>query len=194
MRFVVLSSSRGTTFEAILERIADGSLQATCLALVTDSADRGCIEKAKQFNLPIVIVEKKKGEDRETYDRRLDAEIRKLGTVDYIAAIGWMFLLSLWFVNQWKNKILNVHPSLLPKYPGTKAHDDVLSAGEKESGMTIHIVDEGLDTGPIVLQKKCPVLPGDTKETLKTRVQGLEKEWYPKVLQMIHTGELRLSH
>lgn len=193
MTFIVLSSSRGTTFQAILDRMQDGSLQAECLALVTDKPDRGCVAKATAHGVPVIVVERQKGETREEYDRKLDAKLRELGTIDVIAAIGWMYILSPWFVEKWKNKILNVHPSLLPKYPGAHAHADVLRAQEKESGMTIHIVDDGVDTGKVLLQKNCPVLPDDTIDTLKTRVQELEKEWYPKVLQMIRTGEMKVA-
>ena len=202
MQFVVLSSSHGTTFQAIIDSLKDGSLTATCLGLIADREARGCVEKAKQAGLPVKIVQKNPGEDRETYDRRLHKTILSLGLPSsvgggaggggVIAAIGWMFLFSPWFVSRWKNRILNVHPSLLPKYPGTHAHDDVIVAGEKQSGMTIHIIDEGLDTGPILVQKKCSVLASDTSETLKKKVQELEKEWYPKVLQMIERGEMKL--
>ncbi len=96
-----------------------------------------------------------------------------------------MWLLSPWFVGQWHGRIINVHPSLLPKHPGRHPHEEVIAARETESGMTIHWVDEGIDTGPIIVQKKCSVFSCDTVETLKTRVQALEKEWYPKVLQML---------
>jgi phosphoribosylglycinamide formyltransferase-1 len=199
MDFVVLSSSRGTTFQAVIDRMNDGSLQARCAGLIADRADRGCVEKAKAANLPVVILERAKDESREAYDKRLDAAVRKLfgalpspSSAHVIAALGWMFILSPWFVGTWKNRILNVHPSLLPKYPGGHAIADVLAAKEKETGMTIHIVDEGVDTGPIVVQKKCSILSADTEAILKDRVQALEKEWYPKTLQMIHAGELQI--
>lgn len=192
MNFVVLSSSSGTTFQAVLDRIADGSLTSTCLGLVTDRADRGCAEKAQAAGIPVKIVEMQKGEEREAYDRRLQEAISKLGQADVIAALGWMFIFSPWFVTEWKNKIINVHPALLPKHPGTHALEDTLAAGDEETGMTIHLIDEGVDTGPTILQKECPVEPGDTVQTLKDRVQALEKEWYPKVLQMIETGDLTL--
>ena len=197
MRFVVLSSSRGTTFQAILNAITDGSLTAQCLGLVTDRPDRGCIEKAQAAGVPVVVVPKRSGESREEYDDRLDAAIRSLGNVDIIAAIGWMFVLTSSFIARWHRNILNVHPALLPKYGGRemygeKVHAAVLKSGERESGMTIHLMDEGVDTGRILLQKRCPVLSEDTPEILKTRVQELEKEWYPKVLQMIERGELLL--
>lgn len=195
MNFVVLSSSRGTTFQAVLDRIADGSLTAKCLGLIADSEDRGCIQKAKAASFPVKIIEKEKSEEREDYDKRLHAAIEELGgspDETVIAALGWMFILSPWFVSQWKNRIINVHPSLLPKYPGAHAHEDVLVAGESESGMTIHIIDEGVDTGEILVQKSCSVMPDDTVDSLKERVQELEKEWYPKTLQMIEEGDIQL--
>lgn len=106
-----------------------------------------------------------------------------------------MRILTPYFVSKFKNRIINVHPALIPKYSGKdfygkSVHKAVLRAGEKETGMTVHFVEEGVDTGKIILQKKCPVLPGDTPESLKERVQNLEKEWYPKVIQMFVDGKL----
>jgi phosphoribosylglycinamide formyltransferase 1 len=193
MNFVVLCSSRGTVFQSVLERVRDGSLNARCLGLVADRADRGCVGKAQQHGVPVAVVERKKGEEREEYDKRLDQAINSFGgRVDLVACIGWMRILSPWFVQQWKNKILNVHPSLLPKHPGAHAHDLVLASKDTVSGMTIHLIDEGMDTGQILLQKECPVMADDTVETLKTRVQSLEAEWYPNVLDMIERGEIQL--
>jgi len=192
MNFVVLSSSRGTTFQSVIDHIADGSLTATCLGLVVDREDRGAVEKARKANLPVKIVERIKGEPREEYDWRLNEAINEMGSVDIIAAIGWMFILTPWFVQKWEGKIVNVHPALLPKHPGAHGLDDALDAGDTKTGMTIHIIDEGVDTGTILVQKSCPIKPSDTIETLKPRVQELEKEWYPKVLQMIETEELKL--
>ena len=114
-----------------------------------------------------------------------------------IAAMGWMFIFSSWFIAERRCRIINVHPALLPKFGGKgmyghHVHDAVLAAREKESGVSIHLMDEGVDTGPVLLQKTCPVLSGDTSATLQQRVQELEKEWYPKVLQMIETKEIML--
>ncbi|MBI1934572.1 phosphoribosylglycinamide formyltransferase [Candidatus Peregrinibacteria bacterium] len=201
MNFVVLSSSGGTTFQAVMDRIADGTLTARCLGLVTDRADRGCAEKARKAELPVQVVERNKGETREAYDRRLSTGILELTCLHptpyslhpLLACIGWMWLLSPWFVRTWCGRILNVHPALLPLHPGCHPHKEVLAAREKESGMTIHWVDEGVDTGPIIVQKKCSVFADDTVNSLKSRVQELEKEWYPKVLQMIEDGRLKVK-
>jgi phosphoribosylglycinamide formyltransferase-1 len=176
-----------------------GALTAKCLGLVTDSPDKACIDKAKEAGLPYRIVEQVNGQTREEFDRRVDAAVRALGadTETVIAALGWMFIFTPWFIQTWKNRIVNVHPALLPKHGGKgmyghHVHESVLAEGEQESGVSIHLMDEGVDTGRILLQKTCPVLPGDTPASLQERVQALEKEWYPKVLQMIETGQITL--
>lgn len=208
MPFLVLSSSRGTTFQATLDRIADGSLQSKCIGLITDSPNRGCIEKAKAANIPVVIVDKKPDESRENFDRRLQQAILQLCTQPktknlkpetgaIVACMGWLWILTPWLIRQFPNRILNVHPALLPKFGGKgmyghHVHDAVLAAKEKESGMTIHLVNDSVDTGKILLQKTCPVLPDDTASTLQARVQELEKEWYPKVLEMMERGAIQL--
>ena len=200
MEFVVLSSSRGTTFQSTIDRLAGGSLSATCRGLVTDREDRGCIAKAEAANLPHRIVRRERGMDRASFDERIDAAIQSLTTDSrqvIVTCMGWMFVFSEMFVREYRNRILNVHPALLPKHGGKgmyghHVHEAVLRSGDTESGITIHQIDEGVDTGPILLQKRCPVLPGDCPETLQARVQELEKEWYPQLLQMIHDGRIPL--
>lgn len=213
MDFIVLSSSRGTTFQAVIDAMKNGSLMARCLGLVADRSDRGCLDKARKADLPVKIVERVKGEERESYDRRLNEAIGALmeeaddrlqkaesqqpqanGHKPILACIGWMFMFSPWFVVEWKNRILNVHPALLPRHPGGHAVDDALNAGDTETGMTVHWINEGLDTGEIIVQKKCSIKTDDTVETLKARIQELEKEWYPRVLQDLETGKLRMEN
>jgi len=185
MNFIVLSSSSGTTFQAVIDAMQSGSLTAKCLGLVADKESRGCVEKAKSAGIPVVIVQRSKEESREEYDQRLDESIRSLGDIQYIAALGWMFILSSEFVDKWRKKIINVHPALLPKHPGAHGIEDALAAGDSASGMTVHYIDEGVDTGEILVQKSCTIEPDDTSDSLKLRIQELEKEWYPKVLQML---------
>lgn len=207
MQFIVLSSSRGTTFQAVIDAIKGGDLTAHCAGLVADREARGCVEKAKEAGIPVAIVHREKGEEREEYDRRVDAAIRQLLAHDakhaaqsftmkkadtVIACMGWMFILSPWFVQTWHNRILNIHPALLPLFPGADAISDALEAGATETGMTIHLIDEGVDTGAVLVQKSCSIFPTDTEEELKERVQALEKEWYPKVLEEIHLGKMKL--
>ncbi len=215
MKFFVLSSSRGTVFQATLDAMADSRLTAQCMGLITDRPDRGCIGKAEAAHLPVIVVEQREGETPEQYDDRLHGAILDFlrahanqrndrtpeapapSSTLLIAAMGWMHILTPPFIRRWRNRILNIHPALLPKYGGTgmfgdRVHAAVLKDKERESGITIHLMDEGVDTGPILLQEKCPVLPDDTVASLKSRVQALEREWYPRVLEMIHRGQLKL--
>ena len=182
--------------ESVLESVKKKELTAQCMGLVADRADRGCVTRAKEFRIPVEIVEMRKEESREAYDKRIDVAIMKLDGDDevIIACMVWMWMLGSEFVSRYKNRILNVHPALLPKHPGAHAHDLVLAAKDTESGMTIHLIDEGMDTGKILLQKTCPVLPDDTVQTLKERVQALECEWYPKTLQMVEMGEIKVNN
>ncbi len=201
MDFIVLSSSRGTTFQAVLDAQARGELQAKCLGLLTDRGDRECIAKAEKAGVPVWIVEHSPKESREQYDRRVDERLQEiLAGRDrrsvVIAALGWMHILSPWFIGLWKHRVLNVHPALLPKFGGegmygTKVHEAVLESGDRESGITIHLMDEGVDTGPILLQKTC-LIANDTPDSLREKVQALEREWYPRMLQMIQRGEVTL--
>jgi phosphoribosylglycinamide formyltransferase-1 len=204
MHFVVLSSSKGTTFQAVLDALKDGSLHATCAGLITDRADRGCLSKAKAAGLPSIVLTEDPFRDRIAFEKGLDEAVRGLferagarAGQELIAAIGWMWILSPEFIEKWKNRIINVHPALLPTFGGEgmyglHVHEAVLKAGEKESGVTFHLIDSGIDTGKILLQKRCAVERGDTPATLQKRVQALEKEWYPKVLQMIDEGVLKV--
>lgn len=194
MKFVVLSSSRGTVMKAVFESMKKGELKAECLGVVTDKADRGCVTRAKAFDIPVEIVEMKKGEPRAEYDARVSAAIHTLAGDEkvIVTCMGWMWMLSPEFVAKHRNRIINVHPALLPKHPGAHAHDMVIAAKDTVSGMTIHLIDEGMDTGKILLQKSCPVLPNDTVESLKERVQALECLWYPRALQMIEAGDIKL--
>jgi phosphoribosylglycinamide formyltransferase 1 len=199
MNFIVLSTSRGTTFQSVIDAIESGELTAECLGLVTDREDRGCIEKARAANMMNLTVDTDV-DPREEFDKALHETIMDMGADDktIICDIGWMWIHTPWFINKWKNRIINVHPALLPKHGGKgmyghHVHDAVLEAGEEESGVTFHIMDEGVDTGPVLLQKKCAVLPGDTSESLQDRVQQLEKEYYPKLLQMIQEKKINMN-
>lgn len=198
MQFIVLSSSRGTTFQAVIDRMKDGSLGAQCRGLITDRSDRGCVEKARAAGIPVEIVEHVKGEERSVFGKRLLDAMKKLGArpgTTVVAALGWMWILDSVFVRAYP--VINVHPALLPKYGGegmfgARVHEAVLAAGDRQSGVSIHLMDDGVDTGKILLQKTCPIFPDDTAVTLQARVQELEKEWYPRVLEMIESGEMRL--
>lgn len=184
LRLVVLGSTRGTSLQPIIDAIAHGTLQATIVLVVSNKPDALILERARTHGIPAVYLDMKKNhgsEDerqktREEYDRDIMTLLDQ-HHIDLILLIGYMRLLSSAFVQKWHKKIMNVHPSLLPKFPGgmdLDVHRAVLEAGEKETGCTVHWVDEGVDTGDIIVQKKCSVEPTDTPETLKAKVQALE--------------------
>ncbi|OGJ42008.1 phosphoribosylglycinamide formyltransferase, partial [Candidatus Peregrinibacteria bacterium RIFCSPLOWO2_01_FULL_39_12] len=148
------------------------------------------LQRAKEQGYKTVFINPK-NRTKEQFDQKM-AEILGKAGVDLIVIVGYMRILTRKFVGTFKNKIINVHPALIPKYCGKdffgkNVHEAVLAAKEHETGMTIHYVEEGVDTGKIILQKKCPVLPNDTVETLKERVQTLEKKWYPEVIRRLAT-------
>lgn len=184
MKLLILSSSRGTTMEAVLQAMDNGTLDMDCIGLITDKESRGCVEKARQAGIRVEVLTRGTF-DRESYDKKLHSLIVEMGGMPddtIIAALGWMYILSPWFVREWSRRIVNVHPSLLPKHPGAHAITDALQSGDTESGMTIHYIDEGVDTGEIIEQKSCTIEAGETEQSLKEKIQALEKEWYPKVL------------
>lgn len=190
MNICVLASTKGTVLQAIIDDLKAGKMPGIELKFVlVDREDCGAAEKARKEGIPLVFLNPRpNGErlERTAYDEQLALICEKYG-VDLIVLAGWMRILSPEFVRKYPKKIINIHPSLLPKYPGMDldVHQEVLAHGEKESGMTIHYVDEGVDTGEIILQKSLEVSPEETAETLKNKVQALEKQWYPEVIRML---------
>lgn len=186
-KIAIFSSTSGTNLQSFIEARDKGELEGIKICcLVTNKAHCGAVEKAKRAGIPVHILEAK-GKTREEFDRQVMA-ILATHPVDLIVLGGYMRLIGPEMIQRYKNRILNVHPSLLPKFAGDmnrSVHQAVLDAGEKETGMTIHYVDEGVDTGEILLQKKVTIKADDTLESLKQKVQALEKEWYPKVVKKL---------
>jgi phosphoribosylglycinamide formyltransferase 1 len=180
----ILGSTRGTALQGILDALANGSLAADIAVVISDRAAALILERATAHNIPAIFIDPK-GLTREAYDESVTAALRHAG-VQLVLMIGYMRIVSAAFVTAWSGRLLNVHPSLLPAFGGLmnrSVHEAVLAAGVTETGCTIHQVTDDVDAGPIVLQKKCAVLPGDTVETLKDRVQALEQAAFVEVLQ-----------
>jgi len=197
MKVAILASTRGTNFQSLIDaqkaEVLKDNVEICCL--ITNRGDCGAVEKAEKAGIPVHAIDAK-GKTREEFDEEV-MEILDQFEVDLIVLGGYMRIIGKTMVNQYKNRIINIHPSLLPKYGGgmnLDVHQAVLDAGESETGMTIHLLDEDVDTGPIVLQKTCEVKPNDTPDTLRGRVQTLEKEWYPKVVQMFADGKIDINH
>ena len=183
MNVAVLASTRGTTLGGLLEAQASGALEAKIVCVITDRAC-GALDKAKTAGVDAILIDRQLMSSREEFEQKADDELAKRG-VELICLAGFMRILSPAFVRKWSGRLLNAHPSLLPKFAGgmdLRVHEAVLAAGEKESGVTVHFVEEGVDTGEIVGQKKVPVVAGDTPESLKERVQEAEKQLYLQVI------------
>jgi phosphoribosylglycinamide formyltransferase-1 len=193
-KIAVLSSTNGTNFQSILDAKARGELKnVEICCLITDKALCGAAQKARDAHIKVYYFDPR-DISREKFDEEVTDTLDYFG-VDLVVLGGYMRIVGSALVEKYRNRIINIHPSLLPKFGGKmnlSVHQAVLDAGEKETGMTIHIVEEDVDTGKVILQKKVSVDKGDTAETLKTKVQTLEKEWYPKVIQMFADGKINL--
>lgn len=191
MKIAVLASTNGTDLQAIMDEMNAGLMPGVELVrVVSNVRDCGALEKARAFGCSDVFIDPK-GKSRVEFDREL---VEAVGDVDLVCLIGYMRILSPVFVRAFEGKILNVHPALLPKYGGpgfygANVHEAVLEAGEIETGMTIHFVTEEVDGGPIFVQKRVAIEPGDTADDLKNKVQALEKKWYPEAIRLISKGK-----
>ncbi len=184
-RLAVLLSGRGSNFEAIADAVESGRIpDARVVAVISDEGQARGLARARARGLPAFAVER----DHPGGRRAQEGEVMRIleeARPDLICLAGYMRVLSPDFVARWRGRILNIHPSLLPKYPGLSPQRRALEAGETVSGCTVHQVDEGIDTGPIVLQKRVPIEPGDTAETLADRILEAEHEAYSEAIRLV---------
>ena len=182
----VLGSTKGTDLQAILDAIHSKKLNATVSTVISNRKNAYILDRAKDHSVPFYFISHK-GKDRKDFDAEMTGVLKK-HEVDLVLLIGFMRILSSSFCREWRDRILNVHPSLLPKYAGgmdTNVHEEVLKNKDKETGCTIHFVTDELDSGPILIQKKCTVEEGDTVETLKSKVQILEGEAFLEAIPLM---------
>jgi len=184
IRLAVLLSGRGSNFAAIHEAIQRRELDAQIVVVISNRADAPGIVRAAQWGYPTHVFDNRKFPDRAAHEREI---LRVLAEVkpDFVVLAGYMRLLSPSFVAAYPKRILNIHPSLLPAFPGVDAQAQAVKAGAKTSGCTVHFVDEGLDSGPIIVQRQVPVLEGDTAETLSERILAEEHQAYVDALRKL---------
>ncbi len=195
LKIAVLASTNGTDLQAIIEAIKIGKLNVD-LSLVLTNKKCFAEERARNEGIKTTTIVFSKAEDtRESYDKKV-AEILDQEDIDLIVLVGWMRLFSAWFVQKYKNRIMNIHPSLLPSFPGIdrSVHKEILDHGCKVSGCTIHFVDEGMDSGPIIAQKTVSIENDETVDSLKEKVQALEKLLYPEIIQKYADGKIRVEN
>ncbi len=192
MKIGILISGRGSNMVALVDAAKSGEIpDSEVVAVISDNPDAAGLSKARDRGVETVVVERK-GRTREEHDAEIIAELRKRG-VELVCLAGYMRLLSANFVQAFPNKIINIHPSLLPAYPGLDVHERVLAAGEKVSGCTVHFVDEFLDNGAIIVQHAVEVRDDDTADTLAARILDREHIAYVEAVKKIASGRLRIE-
>jgi phosphoribosylglycinamide formyltransferase 1 len=190
-RLGILLSGRGSNFEAIADNIAAGSIDAEIAVVISNRSEAPGLAAARSRKLNAVSLPSR-GLDREIYDRMLADELRR-NEVDLVCLAGFMRLLSAGFIRSFPNRILNIHPSLLPAFPGLDAQHQALEHGVKIAGCTVHFVDEQLDAGPIILQAAVPVRDDDTVETLSARILAEEHRIYSEAIRILLAGRYSIE-
>ncbi len=190
-RIGILISGRGSNMFALADAVANGRIPTSEVAVViSDKRDAPGLTLAQERGLNTLVIERR-GRNREEHDREIIAALRDRG-VDLVCLAGYMRLVSRSFIEAYRNRILNIHPSLLPAFPGLGAQSQALEHGVKWSGCTVHFVDETLDGGPIIAQRLVPVMDGDTEETLSTRILEQEHEVYVEALTVVVSGRYEI--
>jgi phosphoribosylglycinamide formyltransferase-1 len=190
-RLGILLSGRGSNFLAIAASIAAGRLDAEIAVVISNRADVSGIAAARDSGFNAVVLASK-GLDREIYDRQL-VELLRTNRVDLVCLAGYMRILSGYFIREFPYRILNIHPSLLPAFPGLDAQHQALQHGVKFSGCSVHFVDEGVDSGPIIAQSVVPILDDDTVETLSARILEQEHRVYTEAIALVLSGKFRIE-
>ena len=188
----VLASGRGTNLQAIIEAIEDDKIAGEIKIVVSDHPDACALKRAQQYLIDTRYVDFKEFKNREDFDKEI-IKILKEKKIDLVVLAGYMRILSPYFIRAYQNKIMNIHPALLPSFQGLHAQRQTLEYGAKVSGCTVHFVDEGIDSGPIILQKAVEVSDDDTEESLAEKILKEEHQIYPRAIQLFSEGRLMIK-
>lgn len=183
----IFASGNGSNFQVLIDAVRNGDLQAEVSLLVCDRPGAYVIERAVQEGVSQFVFQPKSYQDKAEYERKILGFLEGL-EVDLIVLAGYMRLIGPTLLQAYEGKIINIHPSLLPAFPGKDAIGQALAAGVSQTGVTVHYVDAGMDTGEIIAQQSVEVLPGETRETLQDKIQQVEHELYPTVVKMLLNG------
>lgn len=182
----ILGSGSGSNFQAILDAIEEGTLEARVGLVLSDNPDAFILKRAEKHGIPTGIIDCGGYKTRFPEEIQADTALRlKLAGVELVCLAGFLRLVKRPLLDAFPNRILNIHPSLLPAYPGLESWKQALDAGEKQAGCTVHFVDEGMDTGPVILQESVPILSDDTAEVLHARIQVIEHRLYPAAIKKV---------
>ncbi|EHL78119.1 phosphoribosylglycinamide formyltransferase [Bacillus smithii] len=180
-KVAIFASGNGSNFQALAEASLRKELNADICLLVCDQPEAYVVKRARHLGIPVFSFRAKEYPSKEAFENEIALELAKRG-VEWIILAGYMRLIGSTLLNRYRNRIVNIHPSLLPAFPGKDAIGQALDAGVKVTGVTIHFVDEGMDTGPIIAQQSVNILAEDTRETLQKKIQAVEHELYPKTI------------
>lgn len=189
VKTAVLISGNGSNLQAILDAARDAEYPAKIALVISNKEDAYGLTRAENAGVTTVVIPHGNYESREAFDRMVDASLKTHG-IELVVMAGFMRILSEWFVGEWQGKLINIHPSLLPKYKGLDTHARAIAAGDAEHGATVHWVTPELDSGEIIAQGSIPILPNDTAETLKIRIHDLEHQLYPAAIAQVAVAAL----
>lgn len=192
IRLGVLASGRGSNFQAIVNEIEAGLLDAEVRVLIADNPDAQALERAKRHGIPSLFMDPKDSPAKDDFFHGIAAEFRGRG-VDLVILAGFMRIVRRPLIEAFPNRIMNIHPALLPSFPGLHGQKQAVDYGVRISGCTVHFVDEGMDTGPVIIQAAVPVSPDDTEEMLSERILRLEHRIFPEAIRLYGEGRLRVE-
>jgi phosphoribosylglycinamide formyltransferase-1 len=192
LRIGVLASGRGSNFQAIIDAIEAGYVKAVIDVLITDNPGAYVVERAKKHRIEHLIMSPKKYASKDVYFQRIADELKGRG-VGLVALAGFMRIVGRPLIDEFRNRIMNIHPALLPSFPGLHGQKQALDYGVRISGCTVHFVDEGMDTGPIIIQAAVPVRDNDTQESLSERILKFEHRIYPEAIRLFSEGRLKVT-
>ncbi|MCK4910081.1 MAG: phosphoribosylglycinamide formyltransferase [Thermodesulfovibrionales bacterium] len=192
LRIGVLASGRGSNFQAVVDSIEQGEIEAEVALLVVDKEDAYAIERAKKHDIPWMYVNPKDFSGRDAFYDHIASELVKKD-VGLVLLAGFMRIVGKPLLERFRMKVMNIHPALLPSFPGLHGHRDAVNYGVKVSGCTVHFVDEGMDTGPVIIQAAVPVHHGDTEDSLSERILPFEHRIYPLAVKLFAEGKIEVS-
>lgn len=192
LKIGVLASGRGSNFQAIIDSIEAGRLKAEIKILIVDKAEAYAIERAKKHSIEFMHIDPSKFPTKDAFYSEIANHLKKR-EVELVLLAGFMRVVRKPLLEAFPNRIMNIHPALLPSFPGLHGQKDAVDYGVRISGCTVHFVDEGVDTGPIIIQAAVPVSPDDTEETLSQRILALEHKIYPEAVRLYSEGRLKIE-
>ena len=192
MNFAVLASGRGSNLQAIIKAIKTGKINAQLNLVISDKKDAYALEHARRAGIPSIFINPKDFQDRESFDQAVVQRLREF-KIDFVVLAGYMRLVSIYFIQQYPDRILNIHPSLLPSFRGMHAIKEAFDYGAKITGVTAHIVVKEMDDGPIILQEPVRIDPDDSIESLEEKIHQVEHRLYPKAIDLFIRGKCKVE-